>query len=1326
MNVVEARPTRALSPARAYFQQFAFIVLFVAGLLPSFGQTNFPIQLEENVRLLGLLEHFGLTESSGLTASRRYTNVFWSHSDDSFQFIFAIDKQGGHIGAFEVQGANLIDWEAISTDGSGNLYLADIGSDGMARTHSAIHRVEEPDPFDEWGRAVVEKTWYIRYPGPRVDAESFFVFNGYGYVITKPLLIGAVSMYRFPLGDDDEYVLEFVASIPAADAVADAALSPDAQRLALVTNEGVEVYFINGNPANVAQSRRVDTEFENNQMEGITFAPEGLLVTAESREVFLFHAPELRGAPEITRPLFSQTAFIGENVLFTVAATGSPGFTYQWFFNRRPIPGATNSSLTITNVTAANAGMYQVVVTNPNGSTYSTAILTVIERTAKIRITEVMSDPGGGALPKSDWWELTNFGTNAVDLTGWMFSDAGGDLEDAVVITNVTIAPSESIIFVENLTRAQFLAWWGPDRIAPGTQIITYVGVRFAADGDSLRLWAPGTTSENAVYEQVTFGAAESGVSFGFDPDTGVFGELSRINVNGAFPSVDGLNVGSPGRIRGGPPPAQTADLRITEVMSNPGATNAFAKSDWWELTSFDTNVVDLSGWRFNDATGGIEDAFVIPGGTRISPGESIIFVEDLTPSEFLAWWGTNVPAGTQIITYNDIGLSENGDSLRLWTTNIAEVYTEVTFVAAQPGVSFKYNPDTGLFGEPSQVGVHGAFFSADVLDVGSPGRIRGGGGPGPGDQPDLRITEVMSSPGATNVFAKADWWELTSFHTNLVDLAGWRFNDNTGGPSDGFIIPNGVTISPGESILFVEDLSAPDFAAWWGTNLLSGTKIVTFTGDGLSFDAAGDSVRLWTTDTNEVFRQATFTAATRGVSFGYDPETGTFGEPSDEGVDGAFRSTDALDVGSPGRIRNPIPPVDTIDVRITEVMSDEVSANVEDWWELTSFDSAPVDLSGWRFNDSTGGLEDAFTIPNGVVIQPGESIIFVEDLSPEEFIAWWGANNIPPGTQIITYTTNQIGFADDGDAIRLWTNGVTDPSAVFTNVTFGVAQPGVSFTYNPDTQIFGEPSQQGVNGAVFAAAGPEVGSPGRIRGESIDLPAVRITEVMSSPSTNTLIASDWWELTNFDSEVLELSGWRFNDNTGDASDGFIIPDGVTIQPGESIIFVEDLTPDEFRTWWGEANLSPTLQIITYTGVGFSAENGDQLRLWTQDTNSILTQVAFGQADSGVTFGYDPDTQVFGEKSAPGVHGAFGAATGPDVGSPGRIRNDSEARLQFTSEGVRVDLHAPADHVYSVDHTEDLVNGPWAPTGTTIQGTNSVVLERNVDGEMRFYRLRKL
>jgi hypothetical protein len=295
--------------------------------------TNFPVRLDEDVWRVGYLAHPALEESSGLTASHSYTNVFWTHSDDGVPFIFAVNRRGEHLGAFEVQGANLIDWEAISADGLGNLYLADIGTNGIIRTHGAIHRVEEPNPYDEWGRATVEQTWYYRFPGPREDAESFFVHDGYGYIITKERVNGFVSMYRFLLGSSTEYVLEFVASVAPGNEVGDAALSPDGQRLALITDEGVEIYFISGNPATLGSAPMVETEWENSAMEGITFVPDGLLVTSEEREVLLFDSEELSGVPIITNPLQDQTVYVGENAIFRVTASGIPDVTFAWLFD---------------------------------------------------------------------------------------------------------------------------------------------------------------------------------------------------------------------------------------------------------------------------------------------------------------------------------------------------------------------------------------------------------------------------------------------------------------------------------------------------------------------------------------------------------------------------------------------------------------------------------------------------------------------------------------------------------------------------------------------------------------------------------------------------------------------------------------------------------------------------------------------------------------------------------------------------------------------------------------------------------------------------------
>ncbi|OHE89066.1 MAG: hypothetical protein A3G75_16625 [Verrucomicrobia bacterium RIFCSPLOWO2_12_FULL_64_8] len=68
----------------------------------------------------------------------------------------------------------------------------------------------------------------------------------------------------------------------------------------------------------------------------------------------------------------------GGNVTFSVAATGTTPFTYQWKKDGTNISGATSSSYSITNVQTSHAGNYTVVVTNSAGSaTSNTATLTV-------------------------------------------------------------------------------------------------------------------------------------------------------------------------------------------------------------------------------------------------------------------------------------------------------------------------------------------------------------------------------------------------------------------------------------------------------------------------------------------------------------------------------------------------------------------------------------------------------------------------------------------------------------------------------------------------------------------------------------------------------------------------------------------------------------------------------------------------------------------------------------------------------------------------------------------------------------------------------------
>jgi hypothetical protein len=76
--------------------------------------------------------------------------------------------------------------------------------------------------------------------------------------------------------------------------------------------------------------------------------------------------------PSITNQPVSLTNMAGGNATFTVVAGGVPSLAYQWSFNTNTaLPNATNSSLTLTNVRAGQAGTYSVTITNAAGVTNS-------------------------------------------------------------------------------------------------------------------------------------------------------------------------------------------------------------------------------------------------------------------------------------------------------------------------------------------------------------------------------------------------------------------------------------------------------------------------------------------------------------------------------------------------------------------------------------------------------------------------------------------------------------------------------------------------------------------------------------------------------------------------------------------------------------------------------------------------------------------------------------------------------------------------------------------------------------------------------------------
>lgn len=132
----------------------------------------------------------GLRETSGIAESRRYPGVFWSHNDSGRRpELFAVARDGRHLGRMNVTGSVNHDWEDIASGpcpdgGPACLYIADTGNNDKNRKHVSLWVVPEPEPGAPATAKAVE--YKARFPGHPTDVEAIFVLpDGRVYLVSK-------------------------------------------------------------------------------------------------------------------------------------------------------------------------------------------------------------------------------------------------------------------------------------------------------------------------------------------------------------------------------------------------------------------------------------------------------------------------------------------------------------------------------------------------------------------------------------------------------------------------------------------------------------------------------------------------------------------------------------------------------------------------------------------------------------------------------------------------------------------------------------------------------------------------------------------------------------------------------------------------------------------------------------------------------------------------------------------------------------------------------------------------------------------------------------
>jgi hypothetical protein len=141
------------------------------------------------LELLGTLDSRRIPEASGIVKSRRYAEIFWVHNDSGNPpLLFAIRRDGRIVKEFRLEVPN-IDWEDITIDDQGHLYIGDIGNNGGVLPVRVIYRIDEPDPAGLSDRPLRASTatFYTFPTQNRFDAEGLVLDDGSAVVIAKYL-----------------------------------------------------------------------------------------------------------------------------------------------------------------------------------------------------------------------------------------------------------------------------------------------------------------------------------------------------------------------------------------------------------------------------------------------------------------------------------------------------------------------------------------------------------------------------------------------------------------------------------------------------------------------------------------------------------------------------------------------------------------------------------------------------------------------------------------------------------------------------------------------------------------------------------------------------------------------------------------------------------------------------------------------------------------------------------------------------------------------------------------------------------------------------------
>ncbi|KPE49711.1 hypothetical protein [Chryseobacterium indologenes] len=240
-----------------------------------------------------------LKEVSGIALSKDKQTIWAIEDQGNKNMVYGLDMKGLQIADVLVENAENRDWEDITADTQGNLYIGDFGNNDNNRQDLAILKLDLQNTGQKTAKAV--QTTKFHYEGqtefpPKksnwlYDCEAFVEMNGNFYLFTKNRskgFDGTFLVFQVPNREGD-FEAKLIGKLKldgkySDAAITSAAISSTRDKIVLLTHKNIHVLTgFKADDFSMSKIQKIPLN-HNSQKEAVVFLDDKTLLIADEKD----------------------------------------------------------------------------------------------------------------------------------------------------------------------------------------------------------------------------------------------------------------------------------------------------------------------------------------------------------------------------------------------------------------------------------------------------------------------------------------------------------------------------------------------------------------------------------------------------------------------------------------------------------------------------------------------------------------------------------------------------------------------------------------------------------------------------------------------------------------------------------------------------------------------------------------------------------------------------------------------------------------------------------------------------------------------------------